>query len=96
MTAGFAGSENLKRRVVCLAVKHFLPSIKSLFCPEHPIVETVNQCDELHEIKIIKYIAARYSTIRLHALAKKQTLDYLGDKVSMRQKLNKTVLFYNV
>lgn len=93
---GFIGSINFKDTINAAGVKHFLPMIPTLFKLTHPLIETVNQCQELHEIKIIKLIAESYCTKRLHTYAKTKTLEYLGKKATMRHKLHKTILFYHV
>lgn len=96
LNIGFMGSINFKERMIAEAVKHYADKIHTLFQPSHPIVDTSNQSNELHEIKIIKFIIGYYAKIRLNAFAKTKTLEYLGTKATMRQKLHKTILFHHV
>ncbi|KYN19749.1 THAP domain-containing protein 9, partial [Trachymyrmex cornetzi] len=96
ITVGFNGNINFKDKITAAAIKQFMPSLKILFKPDHPIVETSNLCEEIHEIKIIKYVIALYTKIRLYAYAKTNTLKYLDSKATLRQKLNKTIFFLHV
>lgn len=96
LNVGFIGSINFKERMIAEAIKHYVVKIRTLFQPLHPIADTSNQCNELHEIKIIKFIIGSYAKIRLNAFAKTKTLEYLGRKAAMRQKLHKTILFYHI
>lgn len=93
---GFMGCINLKNRMTAIAIKYFIDKIPLLFQPLHPITDTSNQWEELHEFKIIKYMINLFCKIRLHAYAKTNTLQYLGKKATLRQKLHKTILFYHV
>ncbi|KYN04403.1 THAP domain-containing protein 9 [Cyphomyrmex costatus] len=93
ITVGFNGNINFKNKITAAAIKQFMPLLKTLFKPDHPIVETSNLCEE---IKIIKFVVALYTKIRLYAYAKTNTLKYLGSKATLRQKLSKTILFLHV
>lgn len=93
---GQTNGVNFQEKMCAAAVKHFLPNISKLFSAVHPIIETVHDFNELHEIKIIKHFTAAYTKIRLHAYAKTKTIEQLGTKATMRQKLTRLVIFNNV
>lgn len=78
------------------AVKYFSSQVLTLFYPPHPVTETINEWNELHEIKIIKQFSTAYIKIRLNAYAKTKTLEVLGSNATIRQKLNRVVIFSNV
>lgn len=72
---------------------HFIPKMQELFVPAHPITST---CDPLHEVQLVTYLTKKYLELRIQTHSKQQTLEILGRRATIRQKLNKTVLFYNV
>lgn len=89
-------SVNFKDKISHVASRHFAPMIPKLFPFSHPVFETMHGCCEPHEMKIIKTIASDYFKIRLRSYAKAKTLDFIGSKATLRQKLSKTILFYHV
>lgn len=96
LNVGFMECINLKNRITVIAIKYFIDKLNLLFRPVHPITDTSNECEELHEIKIIKFMIDSFCKVRLNAYAKTTTLQYLGRKATLRQKLHKTILFYHV
>lgn len=73
----------------------FFLNFPVMFEPTHPIVET-DVLKDSHEVRIIKYFVEKYCNLRINTNCKKMTARGLGHKVSLRQKLNKTILFYYV
>lgn len=87
-------TKNFKLSVVLAAAREFSSKLH-LFKPNHPISEDFSN-DDLHEIKLVKKIASLYVEMRMKTKAKKITEQSQGTSASMRQKLNKLVLFKNV
>lgn len=89
------GLKNLnKNRLMLLVVQHFYMSGNMHFDPPHPI-ESFN-CEDSHEIVILKSIASSYLNLRLFSHTKTHNLKIVGQRSTLRQRLHKTILFNNV
>lgn len=86
---------HFKRNIVINTVQMLLPNIRNMFTPEHPVSYNIED-EDLHEIQIIKIIAAKYIKLRTLTYCKKATERHLKERGTSRQKLNKTILFYHV
>lgn len=93
VASGKIKDNQITTKVVHLSKLHFATNIKTLFTPEHPITST---CELLHEFQIIIYVTKTFVTLGLKAFSKNKTLEVLGKKANLRQKLNKTILFDHV
>lgn len=93
LAMGYLGQYDFKKRIVISVTQNFLSKLSSLFGNTHPMVE---MNDELHEIQVLKYVANTYASIRIMTHSTKKTLQMLGQKATLRHKLNKTVLFYHI
>lgn len=90
----FMGKNNFKQKISIAVTQHFINNrLLQKFQPPHPIVD---MHEDLHEVQVLKYIVDMYANIRIQTHAKKKTLEILGDKATIRQKLHKTILFYHV
>ncbi|KAJ8965754.1 hypothetical protein NQ314_003912 [Rhamnusium bicolor] len=78
---GYMGKVDIKKRILNMVLQHFLPKIKAMFLPTHP----VSISEDLHEVQMIKYIAITYASIRITTHAKKTTMRIVGaEKLSAR------------
>lgn len=84
--------DNFKKRIIVTVVKHFISQLSQY--PSHPVVDTTLS-EDLHEIKIVKFISTFYSHVRIYQKAKETTIN-ATKKFGLRQRLNKTVLFLNI
>jgi hypothetical protein len=60
-----------KKRIMNLVQQQFIPEIKTLFYPSHPVVDI---SEDLHEIQIIKFVSSTYANVRIQTHAKKKNL----------------------
>lgn len=81
-------------RLLNIINQHFYSKLNELFNPPHPI--SSHLCENSYDIEIIKCIAKKYIVLRLRSHGKNKTLVIMGSRVTMRQKLRKTILFSNV
>lgn len=66
------------------------------FPGSHPLLNEI-MCEELHETQVVKQIVSSYIQLRLYHHGKTLTAtDILKENTSVRQKMNKLVLFQNV
>lgn len=93
ITAGHCGKKNFKLKLVSTVSSHFIPLISRNLFASHPITDS---CNDIHEVQLIKFLANYYSDLRIYTDSKKMTQRILGNKAGLRQKLNKTILFYNI
>lgn len=85
------GKKGFKTKIVAAVVEYFMDIISTnLFPMYHPITDV---CNNMHELQILKYIVNAYLDI---TYGKKKTLLFQGSETTIRHKLSKTVLFYNV
>lgn len=94
----FHSSESLQKvnkvKIILFVLQNFYSILRNYFDPPHPIQSF--QCEDSHEMQLIKSIASHYLTARMMSHGKTQTLKIIGHKSTLRQKLHKTVLFSNV
>lgn len=84
ISSGKVKDNHITTLVVHLGKLLFVPKIKTLFTPEHPITTT---CEVLHKLQIISYLTKTYVTLRLKAFSKKQNIRRFREK---EQSLPKT------
>ena len=84
-----------KNRIVLSVCQHFFSVDSNVKFPYHPVVDT-DIAKDGHELRIVKFFASVYFNLRVHTQNKKKTLALQGSNPSMRQKLNKLILFNNV
>ncbi|EZA46482.1 hypothetical protein X777_00114, partial [Ooceraea biroi] len=94
INAKMMGTQYLKQNIITAVVTNLL-SKNFRFEHSHPVL--CNTEDEpLHEIQLTKLLISSYLNIRISTYAKQSTQQILGNRINMRQKLHKTILFNHV
>lgn len=91
---GYLGKKNFKTRIMMACVENFFIKCKGFSVP-HPVVNADIFTDS-HEIRIVKFFVSQYCNTRIYSDCKKKTLNVLGNRATLRQKLHNSILFYHV
>lgn len=82
-----------KNKIIMYVVQEFYSKLHTLFDPPHPPQSIF---EDSHDIQLVKSLANSYLNLRLTHNAKLESMKHIMNKLGLRQKLHKTVLFSNV
>lgn len=84
----------LKNKILLLTMQHFSTKLTTLLDSSHPSQTLMSE--DLHELQLVKLLANSYINLRIFHYIKLKSMAFLGNRIGMRQKLHKTILFSNV
>lgn len=90
-----ANTNNIIKTQMLMSIQHiYLSKLFRLFQPPHPMQSL--QCEQPHELRLVKLLVNSYFNLRIFHYTKSRTLKNIIHKIGLRQKLHKTVLFNNI